>query len=68
MADPIVVRAELNRILFALLGRTELIDQWWESPNKAFAGNTPNEVYWDGEDGRKRVAKYIISCTEGGGS
>jgi hypothetical protein len=68
MADPILVRAELNRILFAMIGRTELVDEWWESANKAFAGKTPNEIYWESEDGRRRVAKYIVSCTESGGS
>ena len=43
-----------------MLGRHELVDQWWETTNKAFDGKTPNEVYWSGEDGRKQVAKYII--------
>lgn len=55
-----IVKVSLNKYLYALLGRQELVDQWWESPNRAFEGRTPNEVYWSGEDGRKQVAKYII--------
>ncbi len=43
-----------------MLGRQELVDQWWENPNRAFEGKTPNEVYWSGEDVRKKVANYII--------
>ncbi len=55
-----IIKLTLNKALFAMLGRYELVDQWWETPNKAFDGKTPNEVYWSGEDGRKQVAKYII--------
>lgn len=55
-----IVKVSLNKYLYALLGRQELVDQWWESPNRAFEGRTPNEVYLSGEDGRKQVAKYII--------
>lgn len=55
-----IIKLTLNKALFAMLGRHELVDQWWETTNKAFDGKTPNEVYWSGEDGRKQVAKYII--------
>lgn len=55
-----IVKVSLNKYLYALLGRQELVDQWWESPNRAFEGMAPNEVYLSGEDGRKQVAKYII--------
>ena len=54
-----IIKLTLNKALFAMLGRHELVDQWWETPNKAFDGKTPNEVYLSGEDGRKQVAKYI---------
>lgn len=55
-----IVKVTLNKALFAMLGRHDLVDQWWESPNKAFDGKTPNEVYLSGEEGRKQVAKYIL--------
>lgn len=64
-----VVKVTLNRFLFAMLGRAELVDQWWQSPNKAFEGKTPDEVYLSGEDGRKKVADYIqFHANAGGGS
>lgn len=66
--DQVYVRSELNRWLLSMTGRADLVDQWWESPNKAFDGKTPNSVYWSGEAGRKEVASYIFRCAEGGGS
>ena len=68
MSENIHVKAELNRYLFAMIGRADLVEQWWESPNKAFDNATPNSVYWQGEEGRRQVAQYIFTCAEGGGS
>jgi hypothetical protein len=65
MKEPII-KLDINRYLQSLLGgRTELIDGWWDSPNKAFDGKTPNEVYQTGEEGRKRVFEYVISSSDG---
>ena len=61
-----IIKLTLNKYLYALLGRQELVDQWWESPNRAFEGRTPNEVYLSGEDGRKQVSKYIINNVDPG--
>ena len=64
-----IVKLTLNRLLFAMLGRTELVDQWWQSPNKGFDGKTPDEVYLSGEEGRQKVINYIhFHATAGGGS
>lgn len=59
------VKPELNRYLFALLGRAELIDQWWYSPNKAFDMKTPDQVYQTGKEGRDTVANYILGMCDG---
>lgn len=56
----IYVRSQLNKMLFDMLGNLSLVDQWWHSNNKGFEGKTPNEVYWSGEEGRKKVADYIL--------
>jgi hypothetical protein len=64
----IYVRSQLNTILFALIGRWELVNDWWHSSNKAFDGKTPNEVYWSGEEGRVAVADYIIKFCDYQGS
>lgn len=66
MTNTIYVRSQLDRILFGLLNRHELVDQWWTTPNKGFDNQTPDSVYWSGEEGRKRVASYIILHYNGG--
>jgi hypothetical protein len=63
------VKVTLNRLLFAMIGRAELVDLWWDSPNKAFDGKTPNEVYLSGEEGRQKVINYIhFHANASGGS
>ena len=60
----IYTRHTLNRILYSLLGRSDLVDRWWHSSNKGFDGKAPNEVYWSGEQGRQDVAAYILKHTD----
>lgn len=64
MIQQIYTRTQLNRILYGLIGSWELVDVWWNSNNKAFAGKAPNEVYWSGESGRQEVANYILKNAE----
>lgn len=61
----ILVRSQLNRLLYSLLGDRRLVDQWWDSANKAFDNKTPNEIYWSGEQGRQQVADYILQFCGG---
>jgi hypothetical protein len=51
-------KIQLNKILFALLGSQELVNRWWESPNKAFDMKTPNEVWNSGE--QQKVRDYLL--------
>lgn len=62
----ILVRSQLNILLYSLLGNRQLVDQWWESANRAFDYKTPNEVYWSGEQGRQQVANYLLQSCSGG--
>lgn len=39
-----ISKTRINTILFALLGKKLLVEMWWNSPNKAFDGKTPNEI------------------------
>ena len=61
----IYVKSQLDRYLLALLGSIGLVDQWWHGGNKAFGGRTPIDVYHSNEDGRVKVADYIISHCNG---
>ena len=61
----IYIKPQLNKMLYAMLGQWELVNRWWHGSNHAFDGKSPNEVYWSGEDGRVKVADYIISHCNG---
>jgi hypothetical protein len=60
MSD-VVTKPPLNRILFALLGREQLVYDWWNSANRAFDGQTPEAVYQSGPAGRIRVRDYLMA-------
>lgn len=55
-----------DRLLASMLGSWDLVEKWWNSPNKAFDGKHPIEVF---ETDRKEVVNYLFHhafC--GGGS
>lgn len=60
MSDSVHIKVTLNRILLSLVGREELVEEWWVSPNKAFEQKTPNEVYLSSDEGRQQVIDYIL--------
>jgi len=47
----------LNSLLFSILGSNELVEQWWDSRNKAFDMMTPNEML---ELNSEYVVRYIL--------
>lgn len=51
-------RTKLNQILFALIGSSELVEQWWDSPNKAFDGENPSNIL---DTDPQKVVQYILS-------
>ena len=57
-----MVTDKYNRILHALLGSDELVQKWWESPNKAFDDMTPSEM-WDRD--KDRVKNYLLGQLSG---
>ena len=61
----IIVKSDINRYLYAMIGSTQLVDGWWDSENKAFDGKTPDEVYQTGEEGRLSVYQYVLGCSDG---
>lgn len=54
---------KLNKLLKALLGSDELVQRWWNSPNRAFDGEIPDDL-WNTSSGRKRVYTYILDQFE----
>jgi hypothetical protein len=57
-----VVRSVINKYLFAMLGSTELVKEWWSSPNKAFQSKTPEEMYAADPD---KVLSYVLGASDG---
>lgn len=60
MTSNVTIKSDLNKMLFAMIGRQELVDQWWHSANKSFDGKMPEEVYQSNEEGRQSVIRYIL--------
>lgn len=58
------VKSQCNMMLFGMLGSYELVDKWWESPNKAFEGRMPSELF-EGDEAMK-VFDYISNYCYGG--
>jgi hypothetical protein len=54
---------KLDSILFAMLGNNELVEKWWDSPNKAFDMITPNEML---DLNHEYVVNYILNHAFGG--
>lgn len=55
------LRNRCNVLLTALMGK-EHIEEWWDSPNKRFDGETPRKVF-DIEP--NRVYNYLMEFEEG---
>lgn len=61
----VIIKSMINRYLLSMLGRAELVDDWWIRPNKNWDNKTPNDIYYSGSEGREEVYRYVLSCAEG---
>ena len=57
---------DCDNMLMALLGRQDLVDKWWDSPNFQFGLKHPIDVFNSGEDGRQAVVSYVTEHCYGG--
>ena len=55
--DPSARINYINKHLMGLLGSKELVEKWWDSPNKNWDLKTPREVY---EQNGEEVFDYVI--------
>lgn len=55
------MRARCEALITAMVGR-DLVDQWWNSPNKAFCGDTPEQIY---SVAPSAVYAYLMKSAEG---
>jgi hypothetical protein len=56
---------KLEQVLFAMLGREDLVKKWWDSPNYHFKLSTPNEVWNASDDGKREVIEYVLGHASG---
>lgn len=59
MKSTVVIKKDIDKMLYAMLGKQYLVDQWWDSKNHAFDEKTPYETYLTGEEGRNKVYEYV---------
>ena len=57
-----LIISRCSKVLMALLGSEELVKQWWDSPNRAFDGETPLKTL---DSNPESVIRYIISQLSG---
>jgi hypothetical protein len=56
-----IMRRRCEALINALVGK-EYAPLWWNSPNKAFAGSTPEQVY---EVDPTSIYAYLVKSAEG---
>ena len=60
-ADPVRMRARCEAFVAAMVGQ-ELADKWWTGSNKAFGGDTPEQIY---SVAPSAVYAYLMKSAEG---
>lgn len=58
-------KSQLDAMLLAMLGSTDLVKGWWTRPNKAFDGRFPKDVYYQDPQGRQEISDYISAFANG---
>ena len=59
--SPATMRARCDALVIALVGR-EMSDKWWNGSNKAFGGDTPEQIY---SVAPSAVYAYLMRSAEG---
>jgi len=66
MENSVFVKLLINDYLLGMLGKEELVEEWWHRYNKNWNDKTPHSIYESGPEGRKEVYYYVMKCSEGG--
>ena len=59
--SPANMRARCDALVVAMVGQ-ELAEQWWTGSNKAFCGDTPEQIY---SVAPSAVYAYLMKSAEG---
>lgn len=61
--DPKLVKAAIDKLLLASLGKPSYVELWWVSPNKSFDNRKPVDVFNKNPDA---VVNYVMQhCSPG---
>jgi hypothetical protein len=52
-----MIEYDLDKVVLALVGSAELVEQWWHGENTAFGGDTPDQVF---RLEPERVVEYLL--------
>jgi len=63
----VMSKQRLDAILYLILGSNDLVHRWWHSPNEAFDGRLPKDVYYQDPHGRQEISDYIGAYASGEG-
>jgi uncharacterized protein (DUF2384 family) len=56
-------KEKANKILKNLLGNDDLVERWWNSPNRAFDEELPDDL-WNTSIGRNKIYTYLLNQLE----
>ena len=59
--SPENMRARSEALVIAMVGK-EMADKWWTGSNKAFGGDTPEQIY---SVAPSAVYAYLMKCADG---
>lgn len=55
----VIIKRDVNKYLFKVLGNQFMVDSWWNTENLHFDFDTPENVYQSGPEGRKKVLDLV---------
>lgn len=61
-----LTKIDCDKMLMALIGSKEMVEQWWQGPNFAFDMRRPIDVLYSGDEGRQSVFSYLSEHCYGG--
>lgn len=53
-------KKQLDSLLESLVG-ADLVENWWNSPNRHWQGHTPISIYESSDEGKSEVENYILT-------
>jgi len=59
MMSQMIIKSDVNKVLYGILGNMNSVESWWHSENINFNLYTPEHIYQSGDAGRKLVYDLV---------